>query len=129
MSASSEEAYRLSHEIVGHSADVRVVRYCPVAAGISLNSHVLLTASRDGTACVWEPEGAPSRSYILKKVVRKHAGYVSALCVIPEDKTAGREESELFYVKHTTTPNNAHFGFSACAQALHMHQEESGMQF
>ena len=92
----SEDAYRLSHEILGHTADVRVVRYCPLAAESSLNSHVLLTASRDGTACVWEPEGAPSRGYLLKKVIRKHAGYVSALCVIPEDKAAGRENSELF---------------------------------
>jgi WD40 repeat protein len=92
-----QDTYRLSYEILGHSADVRVVCYCPLPAeSLSNANHVLLTASRDGTACVWEPEGAPSRSYFLKKVVRKHAGYVSALCVIPEDKAAGREESEEF---------------------------------
>lgn len=88
------DAYRLSYEIVGHSADVRAVCYCPLAPGGSPRAHVLLTASRDGTACVWAPEAAPSRAYFLKKAIRKHTGYVTALCVIPDDKAAGREESE-----------------------------------
>lgn len=89
---SEEGAYRLSCELLGHSADVRAVCYCPLEG----TGHVLLTASRDGTACVWEPEGVSSREYLLKKTVRKHTGYVSALCVIPEDKAAGRAKSESY---------------------------------
>lgn len=87
--SSEENAYRLSCEILGHSADVRAVCYCPAECP---GGHVLLTASRDGTACVWQPEGAPARGYLLKKAVRKHTGYVSALCVIPADRIGGREE-------------------------------------
>ena len=94
--SSEESVYRLSHEILGHSADVRAVCYCPVEGP---GGHVLLTASRDGTACVWQPEGAPSRGYVLKKTVRKHTGHVSSLCVIPEDRTCGREKGMLCYSK------------------------------
>ena len=88
--SSEENAYRLSYEILGHSADVRAVCYCPVDGG-SPGAHVVLTASRDGTACVWQPGGQSAREYFLKKTVRRHTGYVSALCVIPADKAAGRE--------------------------------------
>ena len=90
----SQDAYRLSHEIMGHSADVRDVCYCPLSQDSGgASDHALLTASRDGTACVWQPEAPGSRGYVLKKVVRNHTGYVSALCVIPEDRTAGRARS------------------------------------
>ena len=81
-----ESVYRLSSEILGHSADVRAVCYCPMKSPAAVVAdHVLLTASRDGTACVWQPEGGSARGYILKKTVRKHTGYVSALCVLPEN--------------------------------------------
>ncbi len=85
-----EDTYRLSCEILGHSADVRDVCYCPLPDG-----HVVLTASRDGTACVWQPEAASPRGYLLRKVVRSHTGYVASLCVIPQDETLGRAKSVL----------------------------------
>ena len=90
-----KDEYRLSCEILGHSADVRAVFYCPLKSSSPCN-HVLLTASRDGTACVWEPEPVSPRGYLLRKVVKKHTGYVTALCVIPDDGAAGREESADF---------------------------------
>ena len=89
----TEDLYKLSCEIVGHSADVRAVKYCPVAG--YPRGHVLLTASRDGTACVWEPEVLSPRDYILKKTVRKHVGYVTALCVVPVDKATGRTQGSI----------------------------------
>lgn len=93
--SSQPETYKLSSEILGHSADVRAVRYCPLRTPTA--GHVILTASRDGTACVWEPEGPTSREYLLRKTVKKHTGYVSALCVMSvEDTAGGRVESELF---------------------------------
>ena len=90
---SGEDLYALSYELLGHSSDVRSVKYCPVRG--SSTDHFLLTASRDGTACVWEPEGISTREYVLRKVVKKHTGFVTALCVIPPENNDGsRNESE-----------------------------------
>ena len=90
MAGLSECEYQLSSEILGHSADVRVVRSFQLhESGVPSTQHVI-TASRDGTACVWRSDEASKNEYILKKVMRQHVGYVSALCVIPPDPTAGR---------------------------------------
>ena len=88
-----ESEYKLSCEILGHTGDVRAVECVPLAA--SSKGHVVLTASRDGTACVWEPLAVSSREYVLKKIIRKHTGYVSALCIIPADETVGRLQGML----------------------------------
>ena len=75
--------YQLSSEILGHTADVRAVRSFRVEGYLQ---ECVLTASRDGTAGVWDPEGGASRDFpVLKKVMRQHSGFVSALCVIPAD--------------------------------------------
>ena len=47
------ENYTLSYKLLGHSADVRAVRFCRWRD--SSAGHCILTASRDGTACVWAP--------------------------------------------------------------------------
>ena len=73
--------YQLSCEILGHSADVRAVQSLHSSAGSC--EHVL-TASRDGTACVWVPDTTSNREYIQRKVLKKHTGYVSALCIVPD---------------------------------------------
>ena len=88
------ENYTLSYELLGHSADVRAVRFC--SQRDSSAGHCILTASRDGTACVWEPDMSSPREYILRKVVKKHTGFVTALCAIPSIATAdgGYSESE-----------------------------------
>ena len=91
---SGDDFYALSYELLGHSSDVRMVKFCPVKD--SATGHLILTASRDGTACAWEPEGSLAREYVLRKVVKKHTGYVTALCVIPPDTLENRTESELF---------------------------------
>ena len=86
--------YQLSCEILGHSADVRAVQ--SLHLGPSSTTEHILTASRDGTACVWAPEKGSEREYILRNVFKQHAGYVSALCVIPAGSgVAGRPEREL----------------------------------
>ena len=54
----------------------------------------VLTASRDGTAAVWGPEGGASRDFLLKKVMRQHSGFVSALCVIPADPSVATTKRE-----------------------------------
>ena len=78
--------YKLSSEIFGHSADVRAVA---VISSCNSTTHCLLTASRDGTACIWE-SNVGSKEYVLKKVIKSHTGYVSSLCVIPT--ATGREK-------------------------------------
>ena len=94
-----EKRYSLSCEILGHSEDVRAVS-CVLLAGDS-REHIV-TGSRDGTACVWRPDPSSNKDYLLHKVIRKHTGYVSALCVIPPDAQAGRLERELlFYLVRT----------------------------
>ena len=75
--------YQLSCEIIGHSADVRAVQ----SLQLPTDEHIL-TASRDGTACVWVPEKASKRTYIQQQVLKQHTGYVSALCVVPGGTSA-----------------------------------------
>ncbi len=87
MASIVQKEYQLSFEILGHSADVRAVRSFQVEG--HAREHIL-TASRDGTACVWAPEHGSPNEYVLRKILRKHSGYVSALCVIPKDLAAGR---------------------------------------
>lgn len=76
-----EDNYQLSCEILGHSADVRVTKSFHLDP--SMAREHLLTASRDGTGCVWKPEEGSHRQYVLKKVMKQHTGYVSALSIIP----------------------------------------------
>ncbi|XP_064395188.1 phospholipase A-2-activating protein-like [Halichondria panicea] len=80
--------FQLSCEIMGHSADVRAVE--TQGSGPQQN---LLTASRDGTACVWCPDAGSNREFVLSKTINSHTGYVSSLCVIPADVAAGRGKS------------------------------------
>lgn len=94
MARVGEKKYALSCEILGHSADVRVVR-CVQIHG-QPREHIV-TGSRDGTACIWRPDPASSTEYLLQKVIRTHTGYVSALCVIPRDTSAGRPHRKLAY--------------------------------
>ena len=82
--------YELSTEILGHKADVRAV----IATPAPDRREGIVTASRDGTACLWRPEPGAGREYLQCKVMRQHSGYVSALCVIPADPSAGRDQRE-----------------------------------
>ena len=93
MAKVEEKEYSLSCEIRGHSADVRAVS-CVLLAGES-REHIV-TGSRDGTACVWRPDPSSTTEYLLHKVIRKHTGYVSSLCVIPPD--GERREREPFSI-------------------------------
>ena len=105
MAEVGEKKYALSSEILGHSADVRAVSSV-LLAGES-REHIV-TGSRDGTACVWRPDPSSSTEYLLHKVIRKHTGYVSALCVIPPDLQAGRHEREsLLYLVRTSCSCNS----------------------
>ena len=92
MAEVGEKQYALSCEILGHSADVRAV-HCVQVHG-EPREHVV-TGSRDGTACVWRPDPSSKTQYLLQKVIRKHTGYVSALCIIPPDITVGRDQRKL----------------------------------
>ena len=83
--------YQLSSEILGHTADVRAVRSFGVEGYLQ---ECVLTASRDGTAAVWGPEGGASRDFLLKKVMRQHSGFVSALCIIPADPSVATTKRE-----------------------------------
>ena len=94
MAEVGEKKYALSCEILGHTADVRAVS-CVLMAG-EAREHVV-TGSRDGTACVWRPDPSSNKEYLLHKVIRKHTGYVSSLCVIPPDPQAGRPHRELLF--------------------------------
>ncbi len=80
---------------MGHSADVRAVE--TQGSGPQQN---LLTASRDGTACVWCPDLGSNREFVLSKTINSHTGYVSSLCVIPADVAAGREKCK-YHLGHT----------------------------
>ena len=95
--------FELSHEIFGHSADVRVVRSFHVceeevsASPTGAGRETAFTASRDGTACVWEPEAGDSSTagFVLRKVMRQHSGHVSALCVVPPGEYDAQSQSKL----------------------------------
>ena len=104
--ASQELAgYQLSCEILGHSADVRAVQ--TLCSDLSSTSEHILTASRDGTACVWVPEDGSDREYVLRKVFKQHTGYVSALCAVPKGvSVAGRCGREFFYIMLTPLFNS-----------------------
>ena len=90
MARVGEKKYALSHEILGHTADVRAV--CCVLLHGETREHVV-TGSRDGTACVWRPDPSSNTQYLLHKVIRNHTGYVSALCIIPQDAPAKRKRN------------------------------------
>ena len=82
--------YKLSSELIGHSGDVRAV-----TSLVDPDEKVeyIVTASRDRTAIVWSrPFG--HREFTVWKRLAVHEGYVSALCVIPSDPAAGRDEGE-----------------------------------
>ena len=93
--------YQLSCEILGHSADVRAVQSLNVGL-FSSNEHIV-SASRDGTACVWAPEVGSKREYILRNVFKEHTGYVSSVCIIPSGSgIVGRSERKInIQIVHT----------------------------
>ena len=93
--------YRLSYEILGHSADVRAVQSLQLSTGSY--DHVL-TASRDGTACVWVSDEDSKREYIQWKVLKQHTGYVSALCVVPGGASVAGRHGRKFLCSSFTVP-------------------------
>ena len=98
--------YQLSCEILGHSADVRAVQ----SLQLSADEHIL-TASRDGTACVWVPDRDSKREYIQWKVLKQHTGYVSALCVIPDGASAAGRHGRKFLCSSVYTDSKIIFGY------------------
>lgn len=119
-SGRQEGQYALSCEVLGHSEDVRAVA-CLQLAGHG-RQHIV-TGSRDGTACVWKPDPVSKTEYLLEKVIRKHTGYVSALCIIPQDTQAGRPQGKCgcaFYLIRTTrctiliNAHHIHSNFLVC---------------
>lgn len=86
-SAASGSHYNLSSEIHGHKGDIRVV--CAFQEENDETVDYVLTASRDKTACLW-CRTAEAPDMILVKTMNQHNGFVSALCVIPPDKTKDR---------------------------------------
>ena len=91
--------YQLSYEILGHSADIRAVQSLQLSTGSYEN---VLTASRDGTACVWVFDKDSKREYIQWKVLRQHTGYVSALCVVPDGASAAGRHGRKFFCSSCT---------------------------
>ena len=86
-SSVSPAHYQLSTELVGHSGDVRCVLGFRVE---NSESDFVLTASRDKTARLWERNGR--RDFKLVKIFQQHTGFVSAACIIPVDRKAGRDK-------------------------------------
>ena len=84
-------SFKLSVELAGHTNDVRVVSSC------ALNGNeAIITASRDGTARVWNKTNV--LEYEVAKVLTGHNGPITALCILPVDVTAGRDKSKIKHV-------------------------------
>ena len=84
-------SFKLSVELAGHTNDVRVVRSC------ALNGNeAIITASRDGTARVWNKTNV--LEYEVAKVLTGHNGPITAVCILPVDVTAGRNKSKVEHV-------------------------------
>ena len=81
-------SYKLSVELTGHTNDVRVVSSCALDGNESI-----ITASRDGTARVWNK--IDTLEYAVTKIITGHTGPVTAVCILPADVTAGRDKSKL----------------------------------
>jgi len=81
-------SYKLSTELSGHTNDVRVVSSYNLGG-----EEAIITASRDGTARVWQRTEALAYSDI--KTLTGHTGPVTAICILPVDKLAGRSKSEI----------------------------------
>ena len=80
-------SFKLSVELTGHTNDVRVVSSCELDG-----NEVIITASRDGTARVWNKVDV--LEYAVTKILTGHAGPVTAICILPADAAAGRDKSK-----------------------------------
>lgn len=80
-------SFKLSVELTGHTNDVRVVSSCALDG-----NEVIITASRDGTARVWNKVDV--LEYAVTKILTGHTGPVTAICILPADATAGRDKSK-----------------------------------
>jgi len=81
-------SYKLSAELTGHTNDVRVVSSYNLGG-----EEAIITASRDGTARVWQR--TETLEYSGVKTLTGHTGPVTAICILPVDKLAGRSKSEI----------------------------------
>ena len=84
-------SFKLSVELTGHTNDVRVVSSCTLDG-----NEVIITASRDGTARVWNKIDV--LEYAVTKILTGHTGPVTAVCILPADATAGRDKSNIVHV-------------------------------
>lgn len=78
--------FKLSVELTGHSNDVRVV-----SSRVIDGNEAIITASRDGTARVWNKSNV--LEYEVTKILTGHKGPVTAVCIMPADAMAGRDKS------------------------------------
>jgi len=86
-------SFKLSAELAGHTNDVRVVSSYAVDG-----KETIITASRDGTARVWNKTEA--LQYEVTKILTGHNGPVTALCILPADTTVGRDKSKINHMIH-----------------------------
>ena len=86
-------SFKLSVELTGHTNDVRVVSSCALN-----DNEAIITASRDGTARMWNKINV--LEYEVAKILTGHNGPVTAVCVLPPDVAAGRDNSKSMQIKH-----------------------------
>ncbi|XP_065917217.1 phospholipase A-2-activating protein-like [Dysidea avara] len=79
-------SYKLSTELTGHTNDVRVVSSYKLGG-----NEAIITASRDGTARVWQQ--TETLEYSVVKTLTGHTGPVTAITILPADELAGRNKS------------------------------------
>ena len=82
-------SYKLSTELTGHTNDVRVVSSYKLGG-----NEAIITASRDGTARVWQQ--TETLEYSVVKTLTGHTGPVTAITILPADELAGRNKSEMY---------------------------------
>ena len=85
-------SFKLSVELTGHTNDVRVVSSCALDG-----NEAIITASRDGTARVWNKID-DALEYAVTKILTGHTGPVTAVCILPTDASAGRDKSKTKHV-------------------------------
>ena len=81
-------SFKLSVELTGHTNDVRVVSSCVIGG-----NEAIITASRDGTARLWNR--IHTLEYEVAKILTGHKGPVTAVCIMPADATSGRDKSKI----------------------------------
>lgn len=84
-------SFKLSVELTGHTNDVRVVSSCALDG-----KEAIITASRDGTARVWNKINV--LEYEVVKILTGHNGPVTSLCIMPADEMVGRDKSKTKHV-------------------------------